>query len=134
MKTFFLFIMIVVTQIGHAQSTESTQTLLPITNEIRATLAQSIAVECTLMHSSKTFAIDGKNAAVFINVVDAMPPSNLSKSLDGIVMFVDNDNNSIDANFYYGENGESYLEFKVDDHKYYNKLTPTGVEFFGRFK
>ncbi|MEZ5001708.1 MAG: hypothetical protein R2730_01620 [Chitinophagales bacterium] len=134
MKTLIVLLMMLLAETGIAQSTTQTSDLLPISNELRSELAQSIAVECTFLHSSKTFAIDGRNAAVFIQVVDMVPPTNLSDQLDGFLMFVDQNSNSIDANFYYGLNGESYLEFKIDEQKFYNRLTPTGIEFFGRFK
>lgn len=134
MKTFILSLLMLTTQFSFAQQADSSKVLLPIPDEIRTQLSQSISIECTMLNSSKTFSIDGNNARVFFHVIDQVPPSKLAKSYDGFLMFVNAENNSLDANFYFGVNGESYVVFKVEEQQYYNKLTQVGVEFFNRFK
>ncbi len=134
MRTFIITLFVLAAQISFAQQTNSTEVLTPISDEIREQLSQSVSIECTMLNSTKTFSIDGNNARVFFHVIDKVPPSKLTKSIDGYLMFVNAENNSLDANFYFGVEGESYVVFQVDEQNYYNKLTEVGVEFFNRFK
>ena len=84
-------------------------------------------VEASFYYSSKSMS--SKDCLSFLNMLEANPPTKLSKKEMGHVSFI------VDGDFYTTgkivmENDINYLVFSVNDSSYYHNLTQSGIDFF----
>ncbi len=135
MKTLLLTLFLSISIVGLSQeSLTKTTELQGITPEIRAQLQNSVTLDCTMIYSSKSFSLDGRNIAAFCHFIDQKTPVSTVVRPDGFLSFMDNQGDVIDTKFFFGENGHSYIEVEVEGRSYYNALTQQGADFFNKFK
>ena len=135
MKSLLLTLFLTISMIGFSQEdSKSTSEIKGITQEIRFKLIKCVGLDCTMIKSSKSFSLEGKNVAGFSHFIDVKIPKSILTRPDGFISFMDSSGDVIDVKFYFAEGETSYMEFLVGDHQYYNCLTQQGADFFKQFK
>lgn len=105
---------------------------LPISiyNELKT---NGSGIEVTMYHTSKTFSLPklgGTN--YFLSFIQGKSTVNFNKQNTAYVMILVKDDFYMDAEVSITKES-SYIIFKKDGVKYYNLLTPAGINFFKKF-
>lgn len=141
MKLILGLFLTLVCSFGYSQDTikqvDTTQKVIlinPLPVSIYNVLKQKgTGIEVTMYNSSKTFALP-KNTGTnyFLSFIEGKSTTKFNKRHTAYVMILVNDDFYMDAEVSIS-NTSSYIIFKKDGVKYYNKLNQKGIDFFKKF-
>ncbi|MDB4051894.1 hypothetical protein N9488_00375 [Flavobacteriales bacterium] len=141
MKIFLTLILALTIQFGFAQdtikqidTTNKVITVYPLPVEMFNILkTKGSGIEATMYQSSKTFTLPGlKGTNYFLSFLQGVATTEFNTQNTAYLMVLVDDDFYMDAEVSISDTS-SYIIFKKDGVKYYNRLTPEGVAFFKRF-